>query len=291
MHKFRRILSREVLALTAMACLHVQPAMATQDPVIQTAKQVQEQLKARLGLAVYDSGTGQRWRYNADEHFPMTSTFKVLLCATLLSQDKLGTLKVPVTEEDMVSYSPVTRDWIGKSVALNDLCAATMSTSDNTAANLVLKAVGGPEAVTAFVRELGDTVTRLDNWEPEVNEARPGDLRNTTTPDAMLQTLQTLLLEKTLSRNAQKTLTQWLESNAVSGPVLRAGLPENWRTGDRTGAGDYGSRGIVAIIWPPKRAPLIAVIYITQTKATMAQRNAAIAEIGKALVKTITTPQ
>ncbi|MCQ9617853.1 serine hydrolase [Paenalcaligenes niemegkensis] len=125
----------------------------------------------------------------------------------------------------------------GPKISLDALCAATLRTSDNTAANKVLEALGGPGAVTAFLRTIDDKTTRLDRWETELNEATPGDLRDTTTPAAMASSSQELLLGDALSPSARETLIKWLINNEVGGPLLRAGLPDDWRIGDRTGAG------------------------------------------------------
>lgn len=276
------------LALCAAQAL---PVAAAENPVIDAARQAEKQLDARVGLAVLDTGTGARWLYRARERFPMASTFKVLACGALLARSDVGSedrsRRVPITRSDLVTYSPVTEGWVGQEVTLDALCAATLRTSDNTAANKVLEALGGPAAVTAFLRAIGDPATRLDRWETELNEAAPGDERDTTTPAAMVNSLRALLLGDALSPSAQKTLTAWLVDNEVGGPLLRAGIPADWRIGDRTGAGGHGTRGVVAIIWPPDRAPLIAAVYITQTEASMAQRNEAIASIGKALADAV----
>lgn len=275
--------------LLILGAFPMQEAMATENPVLEAARQAEMRLDARVGLAIHDTGSGTKWLYNAGERFPLVSTFKVLACGAMLARidagDEDGARRVTIQQADLVDYSPVTKGWVGLAVSLDALCAATMRTSDNTAANKVLEALGGPAAVTAFLRSIGDEATRLDRWETELNEAAPGDLRDTTTPAAMALSLQTLILGDTLSPSAKTTLTQWLVGNEVGGPLLRAGLPQDWRIGDRTGAGGHGSRGIVAIVWPPGRAPLIAAIYITQTRASMAQRNEAIAGIGSALAE------
>lgn len=129
----------------------------------------------------------------------------------------------------------------------------------------------------------------MDRRETELNEGALGDQRDTTTPAAMAVTLQKLVLGSALSAGSRAQLTQWLIDNEVGGPLLRAGIPNDWRVGDRTGAGGNGTRGVVAVLWPPHRSPLIAVIYITQTKASISERNTAIAGIGKALAETIST--
>ncbi len=131
-------------------------------------------------------------------------------------------------------------------------------------------------------------MTRLDRQEPELNEATPGDPRDTTTPAAMATSLRRLILGDDLSTSSRSQLTAWLVADEVGGPLLRAGLPKNWCIGDRTGAGGHGSRGVIAVIWPPGRAPIVAAIYVTDTGATMDQRNQAIAELGTALTEDAT---
>jgi beta-lactamase class A len=266
-------------------------AYAAEADMIVKAREIEQRLDARVGLAVHDTGSGRQWLHNADERFPMASTFKVLACGTLLRQVDEGGNEidrtVPIREADLIPYAPVTQSMVGQQMSLGDLCAATMRTSDNVAANKVLGEIGGPDGVTAFLRSIGDGTTRLDRNEPDVNEATPGDPRDTTTPAAMAVTLRKLVLNDALSPASRERLTAWLISNEVGGPLLRAGIPQEWRIGDRSGAGGHGTRGIVAIIWPPEREPIAAAIYITGTDATMEERNAAIAELGAALAAAV----
>lgn len=269
----------------------IQTASAYSDPILETAKQIEERLNARVGYAIYDTGSNKEWLYNAHERFPMASTFKVLLCATVLAKkdagDKTLTTSVILEHKDFVTYSPVTEHWAGKEVGVEALCQATMQTSDNTAANKALEIIGGPDSVTAFMHSIGDNTTRLDRWETDLNTATPGDPRDTTTPSAMASSLRELIFGETLSSFSREQLITWLVSNEVGGPLLRAGIPPDWRIGDRTGAGGHGSRGIVAVMWPPARPPLVAAIYITQTKASMEQRNEAIAALGRTIADVV----
>ncbi|MGO3130424.1 MAG: class A beta-lactamase [Alcaligenes sp.] len=257
-------------------------------PLVQAAQQAENSLQARVGLAVLDTADGQRWQYRADERFPMASTSKALICAALLARGQ-GAMKTAwlVQQEAIQSYAPTTEKLIGEYVPAAQLCAITMRDSDNTAANGVLELLGGPAAVTSFLRTIGDSVTRLDRNEPSLNEAKPGDPRDTTTPQAMVQTLQNLVLGDALEPHARKRLIVWLRNNEVGGPLLRAGVPEDWTMADRTGAGGFGTRAVVAVMWPPKRAPLIATVYVTETEASMDDRNAAIAAIGKAIAASL----
>lgn len=281
--KFKQLWAALVFAGLSFNTLGAEPHL-----LIQAAQQAESSLQARVGLAVLDTADGQRWQYRADERFPMASTSKALICAALLARGQ-GAMKTAwlVQQEAIQSYSPTTEKMAGEYVPAAQLCAITMRNSDNTAANGVLEMLGGPAAVTSFVRTVGDSVTRLDRNEPTLNEARPGDPRDTTTPQAMVQTLQNLVLGDALEPHARERLIAWLRNNKVGGPLLRAGVPEDWTMADRTGAGGFGTRGVVAVIWPPKRAPLIAAVYVTETEASMEDSNTAIVMIGKAIAASV----
>jgi beta-lactamase class A len=170
-------------------------------------------------------------------------------------------------------------------MTLNELCHAAMTYSDNTAANLILAGLGGPKSVTAFARTLDDTITRLDRTEPTLNEAIPGDPRDTTTPAAMAKNMQALLIGHALSETSKGLLMQWLIGNKTGDSRLRAGLPKDWRAGDKTGTGDRGSTNDIAIIWPPGRKPILVAAYLTECTASAERRNAALAMVGRAIAK------
>ncbi|HNX77884.1 MAG TPA: class A beta-lactamase [Candidatus Rifleibacterium sp.] len=255
-------------------------------------KNIETRLKARVGVAVHEPADDMLWLYRADERFPMCSTFKTLACAALLyridkGEDSLDRF-VPISLQHIASYSPVTELHVGGSMSLFDLCAATMKTSDNTAANLILDAIGGPASLTAFIRMSGDLTTRLDRRETDLNEATPGDFRDTTTPSAMARTVERLVLGQILSPKSRQQLKNWMLANEVAGKLIRAGVPVDWIVADRSGAGGHGSRAIVAIMWPPKAGPIVAAIYLTETEASFDERNAAIAEIGRFISREIT---
>ena len=249
-------------------------------------------LSARIGVAVLEVKTGEQWSYKGDERFPLTSTFKTLACAKLLQDAERQRLKlsdsVTVQQSDLVTYSPVIEKQVGQPVTLDQACAAAMHTSDNTAANIVLHAVGGPEGITRFMRELGDPVTRLDRREPELNQGLAGDERDTTTPNAIARSLQALLFGSALSPSNQQQLQRWMEQNQVTGNLLRSVLPAGWTIADRSGAGGFGARSITAVVWPHTAtppSPLIISIYIAQTDATMDERNQAIVTLGQTIFK------
>lgn len=274
------------LAAAGPWLLVLQPAQA--DAFAEAAASVERRLNARVGVAVMDVESGARRSYNGDDRFPLMSTFKPLACAKMLADIDRGALSpnetAVIAEGDLTNWSPVTEKRVGESMSVVDACAAALRTSDNTAANIVLDAVGGPNALTAFLRSVGDETTRLDRREPELNEAAPGDARDTTTPNAMAETLRELLFGESLSADAKGRLKRWMTANEVSDALLRSVLPDGWNIADRSGAGGHGSRGIVAAIWPKTGSPLVVAIYVTDTDASFEARNAAIAEIGRAVL-------
>jgi beta-lactamase class A len=271
-------------AIAMTICVWSHPAAVAADSIEMAIQAAENRLGARVGAAIFDTGGDRSWLHRADERFPMASTSKVLVCAALLKGGpELMGKQATILEGDLQSYSPSTKAMVGKQLSAAELCAITMRTSDNTAVNNVLEILGGPRSVTSFMRNTGDQVTRLDRNEPSLNEGQPGDPRDTTTPRAIAGTLRELVLGPALDVQARNQLTDWLRSNEVGGPLLRASIPADWRIADRTGAGGFGTRGIVAVVWPPGRAPVVAAIYVTQTGASMDERNAAISAIGKAI--------
>jgi beta-lactamase class A len=246
----------------------------------------------RLGVAVLDTLTGAQVGHRADERFPMCSTFKLLAAAAVLARVDAGLERLDrrfrFEATDVVVNSPVTKDRIGgNGVSLAELCEAAMTVSDNTAGNLILASLGGPDGLSAYARALGDPVTRLDRNEPALNEAVPGDPRDTTTPLAMLSNLRTLVLGTALSGTSREQLTAWLIGNKTGDTRLRAGLPKDWRVGDKTGSGERGTTNDVGLIWPSQRAPIIVAIYLTGTPAKGEERNATLAAVGRAVASTL----
>ena len=246
----------------------------------------------RLGVAVLDTLSGERTGRRVDERFPMCRTFKLLATAAILArvdaQRERLDRRINFAASEVVVNSPVTKDRHGGTgMSLAELCEAAMTVSDNTAGNLLLASLGGPAGLTAYARSLGDTVTRLDRIEPELNEAVPGDPRDTTTPGAMLANLDTLALGNALSAKSRDQLVQWLVGNKTGDTRLRAGFPAGWRVGDKTGAGEHGTTNDVGLIWPPDRAPVIVAVYLTGTSATGERRNATLAAVGRAVTSAL----
>jgi beta-lactamase class A len=223
-----------------------------------------------------------------DERFPMCSTFKVLASGAVLQGVDAGkenlSRRIYFSETDLVAHSPETQKHVGPhGMTVAELCKAAITLSDNTAGNLLLASIGGPQGLTAFVRGLGDDMTRLDRAETALNEALPDDPRDTTTPNAMASDLRALVLDGALSAGSRAQLADWLAANTTGGKRLRAGLPAAWRVGDKTGSGERGTANDVAVIWPPDRAPFILTAYLTGATAPADRQNAVIAAVGRAV--------
>lgn len=267
--------------------LLILPSLAHADGLEDVLKSIEENISGRLGVAVLYTENDEIWHFNGGQRFPVMSTFKTLACAKLLYDSTNNgfdlTTETLVEADKLIFWSPVTKKLINKKITAESACEATMLTSDNTAANIVLDHIGGPDGVTAFLHLVGDEITRLDRIEPDLNEAKPGDLRDTTTPTAMVKTLNQLFFGNVLVPSSSSKIKNWMQENTISNALLRSVLPEGWMIADRTGAGGNGTRGITAIIWDGSRAPLILAIYMAETDLTLEQRNQAIAKIGKAL--------
>ncbi|WED61921.1 CARB family carbenicillin-hydrolyzing class A beta-lactamase [Vibrio alginolyticus] len=250
---------------------------------------LEQQTSSRIGVSVWDTQADERWDYRGDERFPLMSTFKTLACAKMLSDMDSGKLSknatAKVDERSIVVWSPVMDKLAGQNTRIEHACEAAMLMSDNTAANLVLNEIGGPKAVTMFLRTIGDKATRLDRIEPRLNEATPGDSRDTTTPNAILNTLRTLIEGETLSYESRVQLKIWMQDNKVSDSLMRSVLPTGWSIADRSGAGGHGSRGINAIIWKENHRPVYISIYVTETELSVQARDQLVAQISQLILQ------
>lgn len=256
--------------------------------LIDEIKRLESASGGRLGVCVLDTATGARHAHRGDERFPMCSTFKALAAAAVLAQVDAGkeqlSRRISYDASALVTYSPVTEKHVGDGMTLAEICDAAVTLSDNTAGNLLLAALGGPAGLTAYLRSLGDQFTRLDRNEPTLNEASPDDIRDTTTPNAMASTLQSLVLgTKALSAASREQLTAWLITNKTGDTRLRAGFAKDWRIGDKTGTGARGTCNDVAVIWPPNKAPIVITAYLTGANVSATEQNTTIASVARAV--------
>lgn len=273
------------LVLTGAAVALARPArvIAKDADVEVRLARLERRHGGRLGVAIHDTGSGRRAAHRGDERFLMCSTFKLLLAAVVLERVDRGEerldRRIAFGKDALLEWAPVTSKHAGRpGMTVSALCEAALTLSDNTAANLLLQQVGGPQAVTALARSLGDPVTRLDRTEPTLNR-HDGD-KDTTTPAAMLGDAHKLLLGDALADASRERLTNWLLANQTGGDSLRAGLPSNWREGDKTGSGDTATND-VAILWPPQRKPVLVAAYYENANASGKDRYAVLAEVGR----------
>ncbi|MBR1208295.1 class A beta-lactamase [Bradyrhizobium sp. AUGA SZCCT0051] len=263
------------------------------------AKRLQEEFarielatSGRLGVAALDMETGLRASRRGDERFPMCSTFKALASAAVLHRVDRGESsldqRVQVEAKDILAYAPVAKQHVGSSMTLSELCEAAITLSDNTAANLLLREIGGPAGFTSFFRTIGDNVSRLDRWEVALNEAVPGDLRDTTSPVAMLKSLQRVVIGDVLKAASRQKLVDWMVANKTGDTRLRAGVPRDWRVGDKTGTGERGTYNDIGVFWPPGRKPIVVTVYLTGASAPMEKCNEVIANVARAVANAST---
>ncbi|MET0330030.1 MAG: class A beta-lactamase [Dyella sp.] len=286
----RNVLKSVLLGVSALT---LRPSFATasvreRDSTMRLAE-LERQYGGRLGVAIQDTGSLRRVLYRADERFMMCSTFKLLLVGATLARVDRGAerldRRVVFGREALVSFAPITGSHVGvPGMTVAELCQAAVTVSDGVAANLLLRRLGGPSALTAYARGLGDAHTRLDRYEPEMNRPAPDHVSDTTTPLAMLHDLRSLVLGDELSDASRRLLVGWLREASTGLDLLRAGIPAGWHVGDKTGHGN-GATNDVAIIWPPQRKPLLISTYYRALTTDDDTRPAALfADVGRIAV-------
>ena len=247
---------------------------------------LEKQSGGRLGVCLWQPQTGARWGNRVDERFPMCSTFKFVLAAAVLARADAGQVgldaRIAIATGDLINFSPVTQRHVGKDLSVRDLCRATMTTSDNTAANLLLPVVGEPAGLTAFLRQQGDAVTQVARYEPEANNFALDDPRDTTSPAAMAANLHRFVLGNALSTANRAQLADWLIDNQTGDARLRAGLPASWRIGDKTGGNGRDTTNDIAVLWPDNgQAPWLLTTYLQGASVDSAARDDILRQVGQ----------
>lgn len=278
MHLDRRSL------LASLCWMAASPALAAEAPP--EFESYERDSGGRVGLYAENLATRAKLARRADERFVMCSTFKASLAACVLARVDRGeeqlTAMIPYGQADLLEYAPVARENLaaGK-MSVGDMCKAIVELSDNSCANLLLARIGGPAALTAFWRSLGDTTSRLDHTEPELNRSPPGDPRDTTTPSAMAGSLRRLVIGEALSPASRAKLTDWMVNCKTGGNRLRGGLPASWKIGDKTGYNGKDAAGDIAVAWPKPDTPILITAYVQGGTPTPPQIAALFAQIGR----------
>jgi beta-lactamase class A len=250
---------------------------------------LEDKFDARLGVFALDTGTNQTITYRSDERFAYASTHKALAVGALLQQKSIADLnqRITYTRDDLVNYNPITEKHVDTGMTLKELCDASIRYSDNTAANLILKQLGGPSGFKKSLSEIGDNVTNPERFEPELNEVKPGETRDTSTPRALATSLQAFTIGDALPTEKRTILIDWLKRNTTGDTLIRAGVPKSWEVADKTGAGSYGTRNDIAIIWPPKGDPIVLAILSSRDKKNADYNDKLIAEATKEVIDTL----
>ncbi len=244
----------------------------------------------RIGLSVVNAANEMPIQFRAYERFPFCSTVKTVIVGAILKKSEVDHQllqeRVLYKEADIKEsgYAPITAKYLNSGMTIAELSAATLQYSDNAAANLLIRKLGGPAAITAFAKSQGDNKFRLDRWEPELNSAIPSDPRDTSTPAAMAKILQSLTLGNALGSAQREMLIDWLKGNTTGDARIRAGVPNEWIIGDKTGTCDYGTTNDIGIVWPINGSPSIVAIYYTQNEKDAASRSEVIASAMRILV-------
>jgi beta-lactamase class A len=264
---------------------------ATVAPPAGELARLETEFDARLGVYAVDTGSGRVIEYRAGERFAFASTFKALAAGALLARNTPAGLDrtISYAGTDLEPHSPITGQHVHEGMALRDVLAAAVRYSDNTAANLMFAELGGPAGLERDLRRLGDRTTEVDRVETELSEATPGDGRDTTTPRAFTTDLRAYVLGDALPADDRTLLTGWLRTNTTGDELIRAGVPDGWMVGDKTGSGGYGARNDIAVVWPPHRAPVVLAVMSTRDEADATYDDALIARAAKITVTALHT--
>ncbi len=251
--------------------------------------QLEKKFDAQLGVYAIDTGTNETIAYRPNERFAFASTYKALAAGVLLQQNSIDTLNevIKFTKEDLVDYSPITEKHIDPGMTLGEIAEAAVRYSDNTAGNILFHKIGGPKGYEKALRQMGDRVTMSDRFETELNEAIPGDIRDTSTAKAIATNLKDFTVGNALPDDKRKVLTDWMKGNATGDKLIRAGVPTDWEVGDKSGAGSYGTRNDIAIVWPPNRAPIIIAILSSKDEKEATYDNQLIKEAAEVVIDAI----
>ncbi|MFL0569905.1 class A beta-lactamase [Priestia megaterium] len=250
---------------------------------------LEEKYDANLGVFALDTGTNKTVTYHPDERFAYASTHKALAVGALLQQKPIEDLneRIFYTRDDLVNYNPITEKHVDTGMTLRELADASLRYSDNTAGNLILQQLGGPDGFKEALENIGDDVTLPERFEPDLNEVNPGETHDTSTPRALAASLQKYVLGQALPEDKRALLTDWMKRNTTGDALIRAGVPKSWEVADKTGAGSYATRNDIAILWPPKGDPIVLAILSNRAEKDAEYNDKLIAEAAKQAVKTL----
>ncbi|MER0466435.1 class A beta-lactamase [Bacillus cabrialesii subsp. cabrialesii] len=298
---FRTSVFRKMLPVLFLSCATLVgcsnnnvDAESTKPPKKETSSnhnfsKLEEEYDVKLGVFALDTGTNQTVTYHPDERFAYASTHKALAVGALLQQKSIEELnqRITYTRGDLVNYNPITEKHVDTGMTLKELADASLRYSDNTAGNLILKQLGGPAGFKKALEEMGDNITNPERFEPDLNEVNPGETHDTSTAKALATSLQAFTLGDALPTEKRELLIDWMKRNTTGDALIRAGVPKGWEVADKTGAGSYGTRNDIAIIWPPKGDPIVLAVLSSRDKKDADYNDKLIAEATKEVIKAL----
>jgi len=263
---------------------------ATDPATARAFASLERRYDARLGITAVDTGSGRTLVHRAGERFAFASTVKVFIAAAVLDGSSDADLATVVHYDrgDLLEYAPVTSEHVDTGMTVRELIDAALRSSDNTAANLLVERLGGPDAVERWLRGIGDRTTRVDRVEPDLNQATPGDRRDTTTPERFAADLRAVLLGDVLDAADRRVLRDAMLGNTTGDATIRAGVDPSWRVADKTGTASYGVRNDIAVVTPPGRAPIVLVVMTSRADAAAEPSDALVAAATRAAVAGLT---
>ena len=270
------------------------PVNAKSDAQYELAfSQLESDYNVKLGVYAFDTETDKEVVYRADDRFAYCSTYKALAAGAVLQQDSLEQLKqvVKYSNKDVLSYAPIAKDNVDKGMTIEEICNAAVRFSDNTAGNLLFDHIGGPNGFESALNQLEDNVTQPARIEIDLNEAMPGDIRDTSTPRQLAIDLQAYTTGNILTDAKKKILIDWMTGNATGNKLIRAGAPKDWVVADKSGAGSYGTRNDIAIVMPPNKKPIIIAIMSTHDTKEAKYDDKVIAQAAKIVFDSLTTTE
>jgi len=280
------------LLLGAAGC--IPPDQSSTGRLAAMLRIIEAQTGGTLGAELFDTQTGMSVGLGRDKRFGHCSSFKLSLAALVLARNAAGvddaSRPVVWSEGDLMFVSPFTTQRLGEGATLLELAEAAQKYSDNAAANILLREIGGPQTLNAFWRSIGDTVSRLDRIEPQLNNVPAGEVRDTTTAAAMARTVAKLTFGDVLAGADKATLRQWMVDTSTGLRRVRAGLPDGWRAGDKTGTSLWPAMGSlyvdIGFVESPRRGPFTFATYLRmrgQSDGIDPAAEAALAQTGEVL--------
>lgn len=261
----------------------------------QKIRSIAAEAEGRVAVACSLPGSLLNCDLNANAKPPMQSVFKLPLAVTVLHQIEQGSLSldqaVRFRPDDRILphvYSPLQNKYPEASVdvPILELLRLTVSLSDNVAADILLRSVGGPKAVTDYIASLGVVGFHLEDGEDVLHRDVTAQYRNWFEPTGAVQLLRRISDSSSLSSTHTALLLGWMETS-VKSARLKGDLPAGTAVAHKAGTSDV-DEGIaratndIGLITLPDGRRLAIAVFITDSKADEVTREKVIARIARA---------